>query len=134
MPYFVLGFILVIFVCNNTVLAQTAATTLVTTHSNEFIFLVCVACLVLSCWLSYKLPDMGQEVELPKDVKVIAAVLGGILAFTYSLHKDKELTLANPIWISVAAIGLPVTLKILLSKMIDYAKRIDEFFNNKKGG
>ena len=69
-----------------------------------------------------------------KDVKVIAAVLGGILAFTYSLHRDKELTLLNPVWITVAAIGLPVTLKNLLSKMIDYAKRIDEFFNNKNGG
>lgn len=134
MPYFILGFIMVLFLTNNNVFAQTVTTNMVITHSNEFIFVLCVICLVLSCWLSYKLPDMGQETELPKDVKVISALLGGVLAFSYTLHRDKELTLINPLWITVAAIGLPVTIKILISKLISYANRIDEIIKNIRGG
>lgn len=133
MFYFFLGFILVSFICYNTAFAQTIATEMVVTHSNEFIFLLCICCLALSCWLSYKLPDMNHDTDLPKDVKVISALLGGILAFTYSLHRDQELTLLNPLFITTAAIGLPVTLKIFISKMISYASRIDDFFKNQKG-
>lgn len=111
------------------------ATQFVISYANEFTFGVCVLILILSSWLSIKLPtDETVKPELSSKAKVLAALTGGILAFIYSLHKDQGLTLMNPVWIFVAAIAFPVTILTLRSKFKQYTESIDLHRNQQNKG
>ena len=104
--------------------ANTASTEFVLFYRNEFTFSLCLVVLVLGTWLGVKLPTGVGERELSNSVRFVSALLGGILAFTYCLHKDKGLTLLNPLWIVSACIALPLTILTLQDKILAYAKSI----------
>lgn len=136
LKYFITSFLLGLFSLNH-VFAQdkeySPATQFVMTYSNEFMFGACILTLILSCWLSIKLPtDDTVKPELSNQAKLLSALLGGILAFIYSLHRDKGLTLMNPLWIAVAAITLPVTIITLRNKFKRYTESIDLNSNQQK--
>lgn len=129
LKYFITSFFVGLLSLNS-VFAQdkqySPATQFVITYSNEFMFGACVLILILSCWLSIKLPtDDMVKPELSNHAKILSALTGGILAFIFSLHRDKGLTLMNPIWIAVAAITLPVTILTLRNKFKRYTDSID---------
>lgn len=108
----------------NVAFAQTNSTStdFVLLYKNEFTFLLCLITLVLGTWLAVKIPTKVGEQELAQGVKVVAGILGGVLAFIYCLQKDKGLTLMNPIWIAVACVALPLTIITLRDRIIAYAK------------
>jgi len=137
LKYIAISFLLSVLSMNVPAMAQTKndspATTFVLMYGNEFTFGLCVLVLILSSWLSLKLPsDETVKPEMSSQAKILAALTGGILAFIYSLHKDQGLTLMNPIWIAVAAIVLPVTILTLRSKFKRYTETVD-FSNQRKG-
>lgn len=123
MRYIVLGFILtflsVSLVMSNPVLASTPTTLLVITYKNEFTLVLCFVTMTLGTWLSVKLPD---DRELSSSMKFVSGLFGGVMAFIYCLHRDKGLTLLNPIWVGVASVCLPATIMILISKVKDFVK------------
>lgn len=136
LKYFITSFLVGLLSLNH-VFAQdkqySPATQFVITYSNEFMFGACVLTLILSCWLSIKLPtDDTVKPELSRQAKVLSALLGGILAFIYSLHRDKGLTLMNPLWIAVAAITLPVTILTLREQFKRYTGSINLDSNQQK--
>lgn len=122
--YLGLGYVFGYLFFMNVALAQTNSTStdFVLLYKNEFTFLLCLITLVLGTWLAVKIPTKVGEQELAQGVKVVAGVLGGVLAFIYCLQKDKGLTLMNPIWIAVACVALPLTIITLRDRIIAYAK------------
>ena len=123
--YLFLGFFSVFTLLNHSAFAQdTVSTEFVLLYRNEFTFGLCVFVLFIASWLGMKLPIKNGEKDLPPGVKFVTALLGGILAFSYCLYKDKSLTLLNPIWITVASIVLPVTILNLREKFNEYSKSI----------
>lgn len=122
--YLGLGYIFGYLFFMNVAFAQTnsISTDFVLLYKNEFTFLLCLITLVLGTWLAVKIPTKVGEQELAQGVKVVAGVLGGVLAFIYCLQKDKGLTLMNPIWIAVACVALPLTIMTLRDRIIAYAK------------
>lgn len=135
--YFIVSFIVGVLSLNTVAQAESAspATLFVTTYSNEFTFGLCVLVLILSSWLSIKLPtDQDIKPELSVQAKVLSALTGGILAFIYSLHRDQGLTLMNPIWIAVTAIVFPVTILTSRGKLKRYTDTIDFNGNQQNKG
>ena len=122
--YLGLGYIFGYLFFMNVAFAQTNSTStdFVLLYKNEFTFLLCLITLVLGTWLAVKIPTKVGEQKLAQGVKVVAGVLGGVLAFIYCLQKDKGLTLMNPIWIAVACVALPLTIMTLRDRIIAYAK------------
>ena len=122
--YLGLGYIFGYLFFMNVAFAQTNSTStdFVLLYKNEFTFLLCLITLVLGTWLAVKIPTKVGEQELAQGVKVVAGVLGGVLAFIYCLQKDKGLTLMSPIWIAVACVALPLTIITLRDRIIAYAK------------
>lgn len=124
-----LGFLLGIIFFNPVlaadVTAMSPATQFVMYYKNEAIAVICFISLILSTWLSVVLPTDESKTELSKTAKIIASVLGGFLAFVYSIHTDKQLTLLNPFWITVSCITLPVTIITLRNKFSRYAETIN---------
>lgn len=136
--YFITSFVLWFFSFRN-VLAQdkanSPATQFVITYSNEFIFGLCVIILILTSWLSVKLPtDEKVKPELSMQAKIISALIGGILAFIYSLYRDQALTLLNPVFIFVATLTFPVTILTLRGKFKSYTESIDLTRNRQNKG
>lgn len=126
--YFIVSFLFGLFSLSN-VFAQSKvnspATQFVLTYSNEFIFASCVVMLFLGCWLSVTLPtDPTVKPELSTKAKVLSALSGGILAFIFSIHSDKALTLMNPLWIFATAIAFPVTILTLRSRLKSYSNNM----------
>lgn len=124
LPYLLMGFFGVFMTFTHPAFAQTATTDYVVFYRNEFTFGLCVLVLFISSWLSMKLPAEKGETDLEPSIKFITAMLGGILAFIYCLHKDKDLTLLNPIWVAVVAIVLPVAILNIRSRLKDYTSKM----------
>lgn len=138
LKYFVGSFLLGVLSLQN-VFAQaknsSPATQFVVSYGNEFTFGLCILILLLSSWLSIRLPtDETIKPELSLQAKVLAALTGGILAFIYSLHRDQGLTLMNPIWMFVASIAFPVTILTLRSKFKRYTEIMDLSSNQQNKG
>lgn len=121
--WFLLGYLTTLFMASNAFAADnTVSTEFVLFYRNEFTFLLCIITMFLGTWLGVKIPTKSGELELAVGVKIIAGLLGGLLAFIYCLQKDKGLTLMNPIWIAVACVALPLTIITLRDRLIAYAK------------
>lgn len=124
--YFIIGFLMVfIGMVNFGYAADTHTTKMVVVYRNELTFMICLVVLMMASWLGATLPTEEGEKDLPKRIKFVTGLLGGVLAFVYCLHKDKELTLLNPIWVAGACIVLPVTILNIRSKLKAYTKSID---------
>ena len=127
---FILTYLIILGIHPALAQANTSSTEFVLFYRNEFTFTLCLLVLALGTWLGVKLPTGTGERDLSNSVRFVSALLGGILAFTYCLHKDKGLTLLNPLWIVTACIALPLTILTLQDKILAYAKSI----NPRKGG
>lgn len=123
--YLFMGFFGVFMLMTHPVFAATASTEFVITHENEFTFALCILVWLLASWLGMKLPAENDDIELKPSVKLVTALLGGLLAFVYCLYRDNDLTLLNPVWIAVASIVLPVTILNLRVKFKEYSKAVD---------
>lgn len=123
--YLMMGFFGVFMMISHPAFANTPATAFVLTHKNEFTILLCLVVWILASWLGMKLPTENNEVDLEPSVKMVTALLGGLLAFIYCLYHDASLTLLNPFWIAVASIVLPVTILNLRAKFKEYSKVVD---------
>ena len=122
--YLALGYVVGYLLFSHPALAatNTVSTEFVLFYRNEFTFLLCLLTMILGTWLGVKMPTKKGELELSVSIKIVAGLLGGVLAFIYCLQKDKGLTLMNPIWIGVASVALPLTLMTLRDRLISYAR------------
>lgn len=124
--YLLMGFFGVFMVMTHSVFAaHTPSTQFVVTHRNEFTLFLCLLVWGLASWLGMKLPSDNDGVDLEPSVKLVTALLGGLLAFAYCLYRDNSLTLLNPVWIAVASIVLPVTILNLRVKFKEYSKAMN---------
>ena len=123
--YLFMGFFGVFMVMTHPAIAATPSTDFVITHKNEFTFILCLLVWGLASWLGMKLPSENEDIDLEPSVKLVTALLGGLLAFAYCLYRDKSLTLLNPVWIAAASIVLPVTILNLRVKLKEYTKAMD---------
>lgn len=121
-----LGYVLGYLLFTHTALAatNTVSTEFVMFYKNEFTFLLCVINMLLGTWLAVKMPTKTGEIELSVSIKIVAGLLGGLLAFIYCLQRDKGLTLMNPIWIGVSSVALPLTIITLRDRLLIYAKTV----------
>lgn len=120
--FIVLGYIFT-FSILNTATASTNNTLFVIEHRNEFTLFLCVITLILGTWLGVKLPNQNKEMTL--EMKLASGLFGGILAFIYCLHRDKGLTLLNPIWVGVSSVCLPATIIIIISKIRTWVEKYE---------
>lgn len=120
--FIVLGYIFT-FSILNTATASTNTTLFVIEHRNEFTLFLCIITLILGTWLGVKLPNQNKEMTF--EMKLISGLFGGILAFIYCLHRDKGLTLLNPIWVGVSSICLPATIMIIISKIRTWVEKYE---------
>lgn len=122
--YLMLGYVggYILFTHSAIASTNTVSTEFVLLYRNEFTGLLCVITMFLGTWLGVKMPTKAGELELSNSIKVVAGLLGGVLAFIYCLQKDKGLSLMNPIWIGVASVALPLALMTLRDRIIAYAK------------
>ena len=118
-----LGFVFTFLLLTNPAIASTPTTLFVIEHSNEFTVFLCILTLSLGAWLGVKLPN--QDVELSFGMKFVSGLFGGVMAFIYCLHRDKGLTLLNPIWVGAATITMPATIMILLSKVKKFIEKYE---------
>lgn len=121
-PWFLIGYLITLITTSAFAQTNSVSTEFVLFYKNEFTFLLCILTMILGTWLGVKIPTKAGEVELSKGIKIVAGILGGLLAFIYCLQKDKGLTLMNPIWIAVACVALPLTIITLRDRLIAYAK------------
>lgn len=124
--YLGLGYLLGYFLFTHAAVAATnsVSTEFVLFYKNEFTILLCVLTMFLGTWLAVKMPTKSGEIELSVSIKIVAGLLGGLLAFIYCLQRDKGLTLMNPIWIGVASVALPLTIVTLRDRLLIYAKTV----------
>lgn len=125
--YGLIGYIVTFSILNlastHPVQATTPSTLFVIEHSNEFIVLLCVITLFLGTWLGVKLPNENERLDY--GTKFVSGIFGGLVAFIYCLHRDKGLTLLNPIWVGVTAICLPATIMVIVSKVKDFVEKYE---------
>lgn len=122
--YLMMGFFGVFMLFTHPAFANTTTTEYVVFYKNEFTLGLCILVLFISSWLSMKLPTDKGETDLDPSIKFVTAMLGGLLAFIYCLHKDKDLTLLNPIWVAVVAIVLPVAILNIRSRLKEYTSKL----------
>ena len=121
-PWFLIGYLITLITTSAFAQTNSVSTEFVLFYKNEFTFLLCILTMLLGTWLGVKIPTKNGEVELSKGIKIVAGILGGVLAFIYCLQKDKGLTLMNPIWIAAACVALPLTIITLRDRLIAYVK------------
>ena len=82
--YLGLGYIFGYLFFMNVAFAQTnsVSTEFVLFYKNEFTFLLCILTMILGTWLGVKIPTKAGEVELSKGIKIVAGILGGLLALS----------------------------------------------------
>lgn len=82
-------------------------------NPNESIFGVCVFFLSIGTLLGvfYKSPEENQN-PLTWYFKGLASLFGGVAAFIYVLHNDKQLTLLNPLWVGAVSFLSPAVIQI----------------------
>lgn len=85
-------------------------------NQTESIFGLCLLCLALGVVMGtfYPAPEDTPK-NLPFWLKFVISINGGILAFIYVLHADKQLTLLTPIWVWAVAFLFPAVIEILRS-------------------
>lgn len=98
-------------------------------NPNESIFGVCVFFLIVGslCGTFYKSPE-DHQANHPKALKFLISVFGGVSAFIYVLHVDKQLTLLNPLWIGAVSFLAPAVVQIVHGAGVE---RFRNFFNPK---
>lgn len=121
---YIFTFLLLSVFFTNPAFANTQTTVYVLEHSNEFTVFLCLMTLALGSWLGVKLPNSDQE--LSSGMKFVSGLFGGIMAFIYCLHRDKGLTLLNPIWVGISAVCLPATIMLIISKVQKYVRNYGE--------
>lgn len=99
-------------------------------YSDELIVFGSVVCLLVGAFLGVKYPAPESETPLTPSVKAAASTLGGISAFIYVLHVDKQLTLLNPLWVGGVAFVAPAIIQIVRPLVIGFVER---FLRNKAG-
>lgn len=99
-------------------------------YADELIVFGCVICLLIGAFLGVKYPAPESETPLSPSVKAAASVLGGISAFIYVLHVDKQLTLLNPLWVGGVAFVAPAIIQIIRPLAVGFAER---FIKSKAG-
>ena len=94
-------------------------------NQNEAIFGLCLLCLAFGVITGtfYPSPEDTPK-NLPLWLKFIISISGGILAFIYVLHNDKQLTILNPIWVWGVSFLFPAVIEILRSAGIDRTREL----------
>lgn len=99
-------------------------------YADELIVFGSIVCLLIGAFLGVKYPAPESETPLAPSVKAAASILGGISAFIYVLHVDKQLTLLNPLWVGGVAFVAPAIIQIIRPLAIGFAER---FLKSKAG-
>jgi len=92
-------------------------------YATEIILAVCFIVWLMSVAIStaYK-PPMSLDNDLPKPLKAVIAMLGGILALLYAIHVDKAISVLHPFWVVVVTIMAPATFTLLYTSGITFVK------------
>lgn len=94
-------------------------------NPNESIFGACILCLFLGVLMGtfYESPEDSPK-PIPLGLKCIISIAGGVFAFIWVLHNDKQLTLLNPLWVGAVSFLSPAIIQIAHTAGKERAKAI----------